>query len=231
VTVFISKIIKSYTYSKYCRGVRFWLHVYIEISKIIHVYAYPEINWIRKLGAKSHICLLPRSFWSCAGMVVQEQWGLGGSGNGHDRCAARTKLRWGSTDSEADGDGVDEQGVWERGASSGREEGKRSSVVFIERGRGEEETAREGREITEMLQGHWWRSSMGGGSNGSIEAPWTQRRNGRVGLRLAAASLSVGLPGAVHKRRGWAGVGDWAAFGWRAGKGGAARRLVGMLDP
>jgi hypothetical protein len=39
VTVFIFKIIKSYTYLKHCRGVRFWLHVYIEISKIVHVYA------------------------------------------------------------------------------------------------------------------------------------------------------------------------------------------------
>jgi hypothetical protein len=34
--VFIFRIIKSYAYSKYCRGVQFWLHVYIEISKIIH---------------------------------------------------------------------------------------------------------------------------------------------------------------------------------------------------
>jgi hypothetical protein len=37
VIVFIFKIIKSYTYSKHYRGVRFWLDVYIEISKIIHV--------------------------------------------------------------------------------------------------------------------------------------------------------------------------------------------------
>jgi hypothetical protein len=237
VIVFIFKIIKSYTYSKYCRGVQFWLHVYIEISKIIHVYTYPEINWIRKPGAKSHICLLlPWIFWSCAGMVVDEQGGLDGQGNWRDRRAARTELRRGSTNSGAEGHGVDKQGVWERGVSSGREEGERSSVVFVERGRGEEETAEEGREVAGMLQGHWWHSSMGrgnngGGSNGSIEAPWTQRRNGRTGLRLEATSLSVGLPGTVHERRGWAGVGAWTAFGWRAGKGGAARRLVGMLGP
>jgi hypothetical protein len=33
VTLFIFRIIKSYAFSKYCRGVRFLLHVYVEISK------------------------------------------------------------------------------------------------------------------------------------------------------------------------------------------------------
>jgi hypothetical protein len=41
-------------------------------------------------------------------MDVDEQGGLGGQGNEHDRRAARTELRWGFTDSGADDDGVDE---------------------------------------------------------------------------------------------------------------------------
>jgi hypothetical protein len=41
-------------------------------------------------------------------MEVDEPGGLGGQGNGRDRRAARTELRRGSTDSGADGDGVDE---------------------------------------------------------------------------------------------------------------------------
>jgi hypothetical protein len=33
VTVFIFRIIKLYEYLKYCREIRFWLHVYIESLK------------------------------------------------------------------------------------------------------------------------------------------------------------------------------------------------------
>jgi hypothetical protein len=41
-------------------------------------------------------------------MEVDEPGGLGGQGNGRNRRAVRTELRRGSTDSEADGDGMDE---------------------------------------------------------------------------------------------------------------------------
>jgi hypothetical protein len=33
VIVLIFRIIKSYAFLKYCRGVRFWLHIYIEFLK------------------------------------------------------------------------------------------------------------------------------------------------------------------------------------------------------
>jgi hypothetical protein len=36
VILLIFRIIKSYVFSKYCRGVRFWLYVYIASLKIIH---------------------------------------------------------------------------------------------------------------------------------------------------------------------------------------------------
>jgi hypothetical protein len=91
-------------------------------------------------------------------MNVDEQEGFNGQGNERDRRAARMELRRGSTDSGADGDGVDELRrrcgrVGERERELGEEESsgrggeERSSVVGgrrdlspIYRGRGEGES-------------------------------------------------------------------------------------------
>jgi hypothetical protein len=125
VTVFIFKIIKSYTYSKHCRGVRFWLHVYIEISKIIHVNRQIASSQYYNDNSQNSKHALENKLTGCLQSWihahVQGELDGGGGGGGSMVLAGKERYRGSvdgehefrrvSTDSGTDGDGVDEQGV------------------------------------------------------------------------------------------------------------------------
>jgi hypothetical protein len=72
VIVFIFKIIKSYTYPKYCRGVRFWLPVYIEISKLKIPKLIEFTNQVlnRKIAFFCLGAFVPAQEWRLMGSVV-----------------------------------------------------------------------------------------------------------------------------------------------------------------
>jgi hypothetical protein len=133
----------------------------------------------------------------------------------------RYKLRRGSTDS---GDGMGEQGVCERGARSGREEGERGSAVFIERGRGEEEMAGEGREVARVFK----RSSMasmkrginGGGEIDAMKLLYAEGADTRGGVGRGVWSSAHMAPSAG---------GAWPLRAWHDLLGAVHGRRAGLL--
>jgi hypothetical protein len=131
--------------------------------------------------------------------------GLASSRERRDLRAARAELRRGSTGSGADGDDVDELRQWrgrvgERG-SLGRKrarvgEENRGARRPIYRGRRGRERRRGGEETAACHSSCHQRHSsseglMGRKRNGCIEAPFTQRRNGR-GCSASAVLASLG---------------------------------------
>jgi hypothetical protein len=209
VTVLIFKIIKSYTYSKYCHGVQFWLHVYVEISKIIHVNhkiasITRSINLKHDLENKLAVCLQP---WV----------------NGWRRTGSSARLGEGTTESANDGQRVDTGGAplndrrpWTVQRRTSR---RRTPADYTARAReAREERARLGREKERARLGFYrdregeQRSSgacfmannsvdiNGGRSNGasnsekrSVDAPLnfiTRRRTG-----VAASGAEARIPG------------------------------------
>jgi hypothetical protein len=141
--VFIFKIIKSYTYSKHCRGVRFWLHVYIESLKSYTYTHIPKSIEFANQGLNRKF-----AFFYLRVFVHAQEWWLtsrkgstgmgmsaivvlrGGSSGGAPRTTGRTTTTWTNFD-----DGVGEQGVCERERELGEEERKGTRPDFIGRGR------------------------------------------------------------------------------------------------